>query len=363
MKKYLLDCDAFRLKKNKTVTEGGMSRNHTIRNYLVEKLGYKAITTSGNSTISAIQIIFFFLLHRHHQIFVMYPTRFFLMGGTNKANRILGNLAVRSYIFGTKRNRVLMDVSDIKYEQLIDLEIPCPDLNLVEDRERKVFTSESEFIFASSSMKDFAIEKYKIDRQKCDVCINGGRKQKEKLEPEVESFKNGISHDVINCVYAGTLNKGRLIDKMLDCFCGLESAKLYLMGPMGEWIEDYLTSNSIHNVYYLGSKDERIAHQIVSQCDVGLIPYDEGRLYYNIAYPTKLSFYITAGIPYLSTPVKEVMMIQEMRIGYVGSIEDWQAVLSGITKEEITKTKERVKGQRNEFTWDSIMSKCALMNS
>jgi hypothetical protein len=37
----------------------------------------------------------------------------------------------------------------------------------------------------------------------------------------------------------------------------------------------------------------------VARCDVGLIPYDDSREYYNIAYPTKLSSYIVAGIPFL----------------------------------------------------------------
>lgn len=362
MKKYLLDSDSFRLNKTHAVTEGGMSRNLTVKNYLVNKLGYKPIEISGNSTLSAIQAIWFFLRCRNVQIFIMYPTRFFLMGGKNIINRILGNIAVKSFLLSAKRNRVIVDVSDIKYEQFKDLEIPCPDLELIEKREQSVFVASAEFVFASSSMKEFAVQKFGVEESRCEICINGGRFLDLYLNFEANSFVNKLSNKHINCVYAGTLNKGRLIDKMLDCFNGLTSARLYLMGPMGEWIEEYLISNNLQNVYYLGAKGEQIAHQIVAQCDIGLIPYDETRLYYNIAYPTKLSFYLTAGIPYLSTPVKEVKMIQDKQLGYIGTISEWKSIIYGLSKDNIMSIKERINVVKKEFTWDSILENCKLIN-
>ncbi len=362
MKKYLLDCDSFRFRKTKEVTEGGMSRNLAIRKYLVEKMNYKPVEISGNSTLSALQVILFFISHRNSQIFIMYPTRFFLMGGNNKANRKLGDIAVKSFCRASMKNTIILDVSDIKYEQFIDLEIPCPDLKLIEDRERAVFGASASFVFASSSMKEFAILKYKIKEDCCDICINGGMIFDKELHSDVLSFKDEISDKFINCVYAGTLNKGRMIDKMLDCFSNLSSARLYLMGPMGEWIEEYLTSNHIHNVFYLGAKDEKIAHQIVSCCDLGLIPYDESRLYYNIAYPTKLSFYITAGIPYLATPVKEVKMIDEKGMGFVGTITEWDSIIMNLCRDDIISVKANVERNCNEFTWDYNLHNSILMN-
>ena len=362
MNRYLLDCDAFRLKKTHSITEGGMSRSLTIRNYLVDCSGYKPVKLSGNSTISALQAIWFFLKHKGDQLFILYPTRFFLMGGNNKANRMLGNDTVKAFSFAAKRNRVIVDVSDIKYEQFIDLEIPCPDLSLVESREKSIFSCPVEFSFASESMKEYAVQKYKIDETKCEVCINGGRNHDLELNLEAKSFVDRLSDQHINCVYAGSLNKGRMIDRMISIFKNLSSARLYLMGPMGEWIEEYLSNEGIDNVFYLGAKDEKTAHQIVSQCDLGLIPYDECRLYYNIAYPTKLSFYITAGIPYLSTPVKEVIKLHHDNIGFIGSMEEWPSTIKEITKEKISAAKAIVGNNCNEFTWNSILQKCHLLN-
>lgn len=361
MDKYLLDCDAFRLKKTHSVTEGGMSRSLAIRNYLI-RIGYKSIELSGNSTISALQAIWFFIKHKGDQLFILYPTIFFLMGGNNKFNRVLGDVAVKAFQFTAKRNRLITDISDIKYEQFIDLEIPCPNLQLIEEREKRIFSSSVYFTFASGAMKDYAVQKYKVDEKRCETCINGGLISNTSLNSDAISFKNELSSQFVNCVYAGSLNKGRIIDKMINSFKNIPSARLYLMGPMGEWIEDYLKKENVNNVFYLGAKAEKTAHQIVSQCDLGLIPYDERRLYYNIAYPTKLSFYITAGIPYLSTPVKEVMKLNNNSMGFTGSIEDWPTIIQNISIEKISKTKKNIELKRKEFTWDFILQNCKLMN-
>ena len=361
--KYLLDCDSFRLKKSPSVTEGGMSRNTAIKNYLLRNEQYKVIEISGNRTLSSLQAIKFFLTHKNDQIFILYPTRFFLMGGSKKINRFLGNFAVKCFVNASNRNRIIVDVSDIKYEQSIDLEIEYPDMKLVEEREKSVFSASAEFIFASESMKSFAVKKYGINENKCETCINGGMKSDMNLDLEAKRFQESLSQEYINCVYAGTLNKGRLIDKMIDCFKRLSNAKLFLMGPNGEWIQNYLNAENVNNVYYLGPKDEKTAHQMVSLCDLGLIPYDEGRLYYNIAYPTKLSFYITAGIPYLSTPVKEVIRIQNKKIGYTATIAEWSAKINGMNRTEIASIKKKIECVRNEFTWESVLKGCSLMNS
>ncbi len=362
MRKYLLDCDAFRFKKTKSITEGGLSRSLTIRNYLVNHSGYKAIELPGNSTLSALKAIWFFLTHKNNQLFIIYPTRFFLMGGKNTFNRFIGNASVKAFTVAAKSNRVILDVSDLKYEQFIDLEIPCPDLSLIDEREKAIFSAAVDLTFASESMKEFAIKKFKLDEFRCEVCINGGREKKETLNTEVIAFRDSLSSHRINCVYAGTLNKGRMIDKMILAFKNVTSSRLYLMGPMGEWIKDYLIVNKINNVIYLGVKDEDTAHQIVAQCDLGLIPYDENRLYYNIAYPTKLSFYITAGIPYLSTPVKEVMKLQNENLGFTGMIEEWEKIIKNISIEEIEKAKKVVCSKSHYYLWDSILQNSIFMN-
>ena len=362
MKKLFMDCNAYRLRKSPSVTEGGMSRYMAMRNYLINNLNYKPISISGNRTISAIQVIVFFLLHRNTRIFIMYPTNFFVMGSNSRVNRFLGDLAVKTFQIASKHNMMVVDVADLKYEQFIDLEIPCDNLELVRRREKKLFDSSAGFIFASASMRDYAVRKYYLALSRCDVCNNGGREQSSNPAVDISEIANHMSSKTINCVYAGTMNKGRMIDKMIDSFKETPSARLYLMGPMGEWVEEYLANNEIYNVYYLGEKDEETAHRIVCICDLGLIPYDENRLYYNIAYPTKLSFYLTAGIPYLATPVKEVEMLHNENIGITGIISEWSTIINNLTEDQIFNMKREIETKQEQYTWDYLLKRCRMIN-
>lgn len=74
----------------------------------------------------------------------------------------------------------------------------------------------------------------------------------------------------------------------------------------------------------MGSYSEEEAIQIVSSCDIGLVPYDESRLYYNMCYPTKNSFYITAGIPILIIPLEESLnQLEKYDILFIEKLENW----------------------------------------
>ena len=83
------------------------------------------------------------------------------------------------------------------------------------------------------------------------------------------------------------------------------------------------------------------------------IPYDESKQYYNIAYPTKLAFYITAGIPFISTDVNEVRtIVNNYSIGYISPINQWNKIINEISLDEIKKQKEKANAIKNEFHWD-----------
>jgi hypothetical protein len=98
--------------------------------------------------------------------------------------------------------------------------------------------------------------------------------------------------------------------------------------------------------------------------DAILIPYDSQRPYYNIAYPTKLSFYITAGISFLSTNVQEVKDINnKYSIGYIKDIESWDLFIKSLSKSEILKKKENVINIKHKFLWSNIINKDLILNS
>ncbi len=218
----------------------------------------------------------------------------------------------------------------------------------MEEVERELFALDAYYIFASSSMKEYAVEKYKIPIEKTDVCINGGNKVK---EVDISDLDVSFDCDKFTCVYAGTLNKGRNIETMISSFPSSEKVRLILMGPEGEWIKNFNRSNII----YLGALPEEKAHYIVSKCDVGLIPYDDSKKYYNIAYPTKLSFYITAGIPILSTPVREfVQMNNKHEFGWSKDLSSWGNFIDKVDPNEVLEKKKIVDKVREEFDWEYI---------
>ena len=132
-----------------------------------------------------------------------------------------------------------------------------------------------------------------------------------------------------------------------------ENLQLYLMGTGGEWIHP-----EKKNITCLGSLEEETAHRFVSLCDVGLIPYDETRLYYHLAYPTKLSFYLTAGIPFLSTPVEEIRRaVEGLDGGWLAPVSEWEKRIRSLSREEIGGKRENVLRRQSAFFWETILDR------
>jgi hypothetical protein len=115
------------------------------------------------------------------------------------------------------------------------------------------------------------------------------------------------------------------------------------------------------NVTYIGALEEEEAHMLVSLCDVGIIPYDASKFYYNIAYPSKLSFYITAGITFLSTDVTEVEQInKQYHFGIIEPFMNWDIKLDEVSREDIDLLKQKVSVYQKRFYWKNIFKIDAL---
>jgi glycosyltransferase involved in cell wall biosynthesis len=201
-------------------------------------------------------------------------------------------------------------------------------------------------------MKDYALKKYELNPQNVRVCINGGPLL---LNLNISSQYLFTSSNKIKFVYAGTLNRGRQIENMINIFSKNRNVELVLLGKDGEWIKNIPCSDNLH---YLGPQDEFVAHYITSLCDIGLIPYDNSRSYFNIAYPTKLSFYLTAGIPFLSTPVSEsISIFKKFEIGFIEEIENWASFIESLTLKLLKDQKKQAALVGEEFNWDAIFDR------
>lgn len=340
--------DRIREQQGQKIVEGGLSRNSAWEKYLFNNEECRVVNVRKGKG-HFFEILKIFLLEKNRTIISLYPSIGIQLYKGGHARDLVRKIYFCAVRFSAGRNRIVFDISDLKYEQAIDLELGKFDLKLLEKNEKQLFGVGGHYIFASNSMRDYVCNKYGIKKEKTDVCINGGSYPITYSGSIPVKFEKGK----IYYVYAGTLNRGRNIEKMIDNFPQNDQSCLIIMGNEGEWLKEYIKQK---NIYYLGRIEEEKAHYIASKCDVGLIPYDETRLYYNIAYPTKLSFYITAGIPFLSTPVKEVMRVtMEQDTGWCAGLEAWPDIMKQTDERQIQRKKENVKKIYRQYTWDSVL--------
>lgn len=339
--------------KGSKILEGGMSRDYAFMKWIQNNANNcKEIFLCTNKIKNIYKIFFILLFKKNCNLIFQYPRTGIPTYSSKFLGKVITNLYIKLIKLASKNNSIIFDISDIKYEQLIDLKINVNNIKDIKNFENKFFRLPVKFIFASYSMRNYACKKYLIDIKNTDVCINGGIEITYDIKSTLEQ---NIEKNKINYIYAGTLNKGRQIEEIISNFPDNEKCNLLLLGKDGEWIDDY---NLPKNVKYLGVLEEKEAHYLTSKCDVGLIPYDESKLYYNIAYPTKLSFYITAGIPFLSTEVNEVKMINDKyNIGFISKIDNWNNTINNISLEKIEAKKIKISNIKKEFYWNNIFSK------
>jgi hypothetical protein len=332
--------------------EGGIARDIAYIAFLNSK--YYLVHLGKFKALNYFKVLIVLLLLRNRKIFIHFPFSGIPLSDKFFFLKLFRIIFLKIIYYSSHYNELVFDIADLPYEQALDLDLPIP--FYYQEIESKIFNLPAKYIFASYSMRIFAVNKFHLPIHKTSVCINGGPV----LSENKLNMKNYlINKDKVNFVYAGTLNKGRGIMQVIEIFKNAPDVTLTLLGEMGDWINNI---NLPDNICYLGAIDERIAHSLVSLFDVGLIPYDSQKLYYNIAYPTKLSFYITAGITFLSSDVSEVKIINEKyNMGFVFPIEDWNRIIFKITKNHIFNQKRIVLKYKKEFYWNAIFDNESLL--
>lgn len=342
----------FRKKGHGKVAEGGLARNVAWETMLASQSKTKEfnIGENGNNLLA----FFWTILHaRNKTLFFLYPSVGVSLFKDDIKKRIIRSLYLLSLRYSARHNRLVFDVSDLKYEQACDLELSDFNIHTIEDVEKKIMTLGAYYIFASGEMRKWACKKYNIPHDKTTVCANGSHAISQSGDAIINDCIS-FHDDVIYYVYAGTLNKGRNIEKMIEEFPNDPAYCMVLMGMNGEWILEKYGQKK--NIIYVGALEQTKAHYIVSLCDVGLIPYDDEKEYYNIAYPTKLPFYIMAGIPVLSTPVREVQnILNQYEIGWATTLDHWGKLITHISSNDISTVKQKILTIQPDFTWDNML--------
>lgn len=334
----------------KKIKEGGGARNYAFYSFFINKKETISYNIYRKYYINRILITLYLtiqlLFESKHTIFIHQGTLLYLYP------KVILRFSIGKWFYAwmlkyiSNKNRLILEINDLPYEQSIDLGLPVYPEYL--DFQRIIFSIKRiHFIFAANEMKRYACLKYNIPDAITSVIINGGPSISEKSNIDIQ-----INKDEINYIYAGTLNKGRQIEKLIDLFSIFNSKNLFLIGSNGEWIN---TLNLPNNIKYLGNYEEAVAHWIVSQCDIGIIPYDSSKLYYNICYPTKVSFYLTANIAILSTPLSELINYHKEFI-FFEEWEKWDIAINSINKKDIILKKEVIKNTNQQYKWINLLN-------
>lgn len=251
--------------------------------------------------------------------------------------------------FIAKRNNLFVEVNDLPYEQAIDLQLDVKvEYLFMEDI---IYSLKNvNYIFASNQMNDYVQAKYNINSSLMQVIINGGPKLNLVGQENYDILKQ---NDKMKYIYAGSLNEGRNIKDIISLFKEKNNVSLILIGSDGNWLENYSLPK---NIFYLGNFEEDEAHRITALCDIGLLPYDDSKFYYNLCYPTKVSFYITAGIPVLSTPLRELQNVFNgiNCIDFL-AFNDWKTYIDNSNDIKFKQMKAEAEYQISKFSWSSIL--------
>jgi len=348
MKKYFTKYFGFTKLK---ITEGGNARNSAIVDYSGQTNCEMFVFHPAN-LINRLALGLNFLsklfFYKNEKVFIHYSILPYFF-----TEKLICNWLVLKLVFYflevlDKNNEITLEVNDLPYEQAIDLALQKNKLNKLD---AKLFRlKNAKFVFASKSMRSYVIDKYAVAAERTSVLINGA--------PTLAL--NGTrpirpGSEPLNLVYAGSLNRGRQLEVLINIFKKSRN-NIYLLGDAGEWLTNspYLDSN----IKYLGSMDEKSAHTFVAKCDVGLLPYDSTRFYYNLCYPTKASFYITAGLPFISTHLKEMKLHFSDDVVIYESIDKWRDIIdSDLFRSRIFAMQCNVREIRQEFEWKYLIEK------
>ncbi|SEH76358.1 glycosyltransferase family protein [Epilithonimonas hominis] len=339
------------------VFEGGMARNQAFlqfastSNYIIFNVYSKLYLLRVLKFFFIIIVSLFWkrknIIIHIGSIFILFPEKILNYKFGMKLFRLW-------FYFLVKRNTVFLEVNDLPLEQAIDLNLSIKPF--FKSFQIVIFNPKINlnYIFAANGIKEYVIENYKINRENCQVIINGAPPLH---RINIEDFFVEIPKEFFKFIYAGSSQEGRGLEELLDVFREIPHY-LFIIGEGGEWIK----RRNYKNIIYLGSYSENEAANIVANCDIGIVHYDDSKLYYNICYPTKYSFYLSAGLPILSTELKEPMtsFMSLKSVCIFSKIFNWKEVIKNLDKDKIKTLKKQVDANKNSFYWTNILSKLQI---
>ena len=254
-----------------------------------------------------------------------------------------------------RKGKIIINIHDLPRYQNKDLGYPMYSRDIFYFIFEKIlFNYADELWPTANEMASLIKRDYKFsNRKKYRIAINGNINRVGETIIDL-SRENGEMY----FVYAGTLNRNRGIEEMIDAFISAknENAKLLILGlDEIEMMKDYSKQNN--KIFYLGHKTAEECNAIVSQCDYGIICYPN-KFYFNTTFLTKIALYITCEVPILTVNSRIAeQLISNENIGLSCKQEELMEKYQYIYKHrDIAVTfKRNIKKIKNGYYWDTIL--------
>lgn len=246
-------------------------------------------------------------------VVVAYPSVFMVSRVQATFEYILSLLALK--IFSLSRIRIVVDDFDPPIEASYAFsEKEPPMLATLARRTLDVLSLKlaSLIITVSESYKRYIARIYRIEEKKILVVPNGSLVRYINYVPPK-------SDGPIIVLYSGSAMKVKDVDKLISTVTKLRQEGLHIdLHIAGGRLMDLPIW--VHN----GRCDwPRFVNGILSETDIGVIPYPPNKLHFSYAMPAKLSDYMAAGKPIISTNLKETgNIIRMFKCGLVA--RDWK---------------------------------------
>ena len=293
-----------------------------------------------------------FLLNtaKFDQLILFYPdVPFFHPPHKLKALHFLTFLRVAKRACRQRGAELLVDVVDLPRWQA-----PCLGYTLrisasfLRKIEKEIFSAADRLILPSQSLLNLLAEDLSLNEGKMFVLPNGlpweDHQDLQEVEGEPAFF------------YAGdlSLSRSRGIDELVDGFFkkAPEEAVLHLCGEGGDWLHGRAVVRDDHpKLVYHGHLDQRSCLSLARSCDFALIPYPEDD-YFQVCFPSKLGLYISAGLPVLSTNLKETRkVLEEWKIGEARSFDNFSDFFASSIELLQRYDRQAIREQCKKWNW------------
>ena len=174
----------------------------------------------------------------------------------------------------------------------------------------------------------------------------------------LKKFKTKISKKNINIVYQGVIQKGRGIKQLIDLAIYNKNINGIIIGA-GDHYKQYYNYNKQYNnnnnVCFLGAVPYIDLLHLTKECDIGWAVIKKRGISNQLALPNKIFEYIMAGLPIITSNLKNIKpIIEKYQIGEIitnQTIQECDAIIQQIYKNK-TQYRINLKVAATQFNWN-----------